>query len=188
MKRFGTKKQALLILYERYCEKVSAGMSNIALHLSQNANAADTGSTRASLAYRGAFYGNVAGGVHGQSSRDFPKHRYNFDMNPGARFEYSTDEEPVDDFNLLTTYPDKAKVRNIWRRHCKNRSCVPISIAVCNRWQPPHPNPRRLSTRCRWPNVGRCGCWRRKTIAPISWCFKKWSARSTSNWCLPTMG
>ncbi len=41
LKRFGTKKQALLILYERYCEKVSAGMSNIALHLSQNANAAE---------------------------------------------------------------------------------------------------------------------------------------------------
>jgi len=41
LKRFGTKKQALLILYERYCEKVSAGMSDIALHLSQHANAAE---------------------------------------------------------------------------------------------------------------------------------------------------
>lgn len=79
----------------------------------QNPNAADSGSTRASIAYRGAFYDNVAVGVHGQSSREFPKHSYNFDMNPGVRFEYSADEEPVDDFNLLTTYPDKAKVRNM---------------------------------------------------------------------------
>ncbi|OYU12386.1 MAG: hypothetical protein CFE38_07905 [Comamonadaceae bacterium PBBC1] len=40
LKRFGTKKQALLILYERYCDKVNAGMAQIALHLHQHDNAA----------------------------------------------------------------------------------------------------------------------------------------------------
>ncbi|MSU36031.1 MAG: hypothetical protein EXS36_13200 [Pedosphaera sp.] len=74
---------------------------------------ADSATTRASLFYDGVFYDNVGVSVHGQSSREFPKHSYNFDMNPERRFRYDPAEDPVDDFNLLTTYPDKAKVRNI---------------------------------------------------------------------------
>ena len=79
----------------------------------QSPSAADSASTRCSIAYNGEFYDNVIVSVHGQSSKEFPKHSYNFDMNPGSRFQYDSQEDRVDDFNILTTYPDKAKVRNI---------------------------------------------------------------------------
>jgi AcrR family transcriptional regulator len=41
LKRFGSKKQALLILYDRYCDKVYAGMAEITLNLPQHTHAAD---------------------------------------------------------------------------------------------------------------------------------------------------
>ena len=41
LKRFGTKKQALFILYERYCEKVNSEMADIGNHLSEHGSAAE---------------------------------------------------------------------------------------------------------------------------------------------------
>jgi hypothetical protein len=55
----------------------------------------------------------VFANIHGQSSQGFPKRSYNLDFNPGFHFEWNETETPVEDINLLTTYPDKAHVRNV---------------------------------------------------------------------------
>ncbi len=41
LKRFGSKKQALLVLYERYCDKVLASMAEITFNLPQHTQVAD---------------------------------------------------------------------------------------------------------------------------------------------------
>jgi hypothetical protein len=69
--------------------------------------------TRCSLFCDGEFYDNVGITIHGQSSRGFPKKSYNIDFNPGHNFKWASGRPRADDINLLTTYPDKAQMRNI---------------------------------------------------------------------------
>ncbi len=80
----------------------------------QNSSAANTNSgTRCSLFYEGEFYDNVLINLHGQSSRGFPKKSYDVDFHPGYNFKWAEGEPRADDINLMTTYPDKAHMRNI---------------------------------------------------------------------------
>ena len=80
----------------------------------QNPTAANSDpGTRCSLFYDGHFYDNVWVNIHGQSSRGFPKKSYDIDFNPGYNFRWSPGQPRVGDINLLTTYPDKAQMRNI---------------------------------------------------------------------------
>jgi hypothetical protein len=80
----------------------------------QSPSSADsTSGTRSSLFWNGVLYDNVFANVHGQSSQGFPKKSYNLDFNRGFKFQYSPAETAVEDINLLTTYPDKAHLRNI---------------------------------------------------------------------------
>jgi hypothetical protein len=72
-----------------------------------------TTGARSSFYYNGQFYDNVFVNLHGQSSAGFPKHSYNVDFNRGYQFQYAPDSPRVDDINLLTTWPDKAKMRNV---------------------------------------------------------------------------
>ena len=58
------------------------------------------------------FYDNCYVNIHGQSSRGFPKKSYDIDFNPGHNFRWKQGEPKADDINLLTTYPDKAHMRN----------------------------------------------------------------------------
>ena len=77
-------------------------------------NAANTDAgARCSLFWDGEFYDNVWANLHGQSSRGFPKKSYNIDFNRGYNFKWSPGRPRADDINLLTTYPDKAQMRNI---------------------------------------------------------------------------
>lgn len=69
--------------------------------------------TRCSLYYDGEFYDNVLINIHGQSSRGFPKKSYDIDFHPGYNFKWATGQPRADDINLMTTYPDKAHMRNI---------------------------------------------------------------------------
>lgn len=69
--------------------------------------------TRASLFFLGEFYDNVGINRHGQSSSGFPKKSFDVDFHRGYNFRWALDEKKVDDINLLTTYPDKAHVRNM---------------------------------------------------------------------------
>lgn len=80
----------------------------------QNTTAAETSTgARCSIYYNGKFYDNVFAGVHGQSSLEFPKKSFNINFNTGYHFEYEKGKPLVDRFNLLTTYPDKAQMRNL---------------------------------------------------------------------------
>ncbi|MGE5294971.1 MAG: CotH kinase family protein, partial [Solirubrobacterales bacterium] len=80
----------------------------------QNPDAANTDTgTRCSIFYDGEFYDNVGINIHGQSSRGFPKKSYDIDFNPGRSFQWAEDQPRADGVNLLTTYPDKAQMRNI---------------------------------------------------------------------------
>ncbi len=79
-----------------------------------NPSAANTDAgTRCSIFYDGIFYDNVLFTIHGQSSRGFPKKSYNVDFHPGHNFKWAEDQPRADDINLMTTYPDKAQMRNI---------------------------------------------------------------------------
>jgi len=79
-----------------------------------NPNAANTDAgTRCSLFYDGQFYDNVLINIHGQSSRGFPKKSYDIDFHPGYNFKWAQGQPRADDINLMTTYPDKAQMRNI---------------------------------------------------------------------------
>ena len=80
----------------------------------QNPGAANSDvGTRCTLFYDGEFYDNVWITLHGQSSRGFPKRSYNIDFHPGHNFKWAPGQPRADDINLLTTYPDKAQMRNI---------------------------------------------------------------------------
>ncbi len=69
--------------------------------------------TRCALFYDGLFYDNLWIYIHGQSSRGFPKKSYNIDLHPGHNFRWARGRPRADDINLMTTYPDKAQMRNI---------------------------------------------------------------------------
>ena len=80
----------------------------------ENPGAANTDAgTRCSMFYDGEFYDNVGIYIHGQSSRSFPKKSYNVDLNRGHNFKWAPGEPRADSINLMTTYPDKAQMRNI---------------------------------------------------------------------------
>ncbi|MGB2864078.1 MAG: CotH kinase family protein [Sedimentisphaerales bacterium] len=69
--------------------------------------------TRCSLFYDGQFYDNLWINIHGQSSRGFPKKSYDIDFHPGHNFKWAQGQPRADDINLMTTYPDKAQMRNM---------------------------------------------------------------------------
>jgi hypothetical protein len=69
--------------------------------------------TRCTLFYDGEFYDNLLINIHGQSSRGFPKKSYDIDFHPGHNFKWAQGQPRADDINLMTTYPDKAQMRNI---------------------------------------------------------------------------
>lgn len=80
----------------------------------QNPTAADNNTgTRCAVFFMDEFYDNVGVNLHGQSSTSFPKKSYDIDFSRGFHFRYDSNQRRVEDFNLLTTYPDKAHIRNI---------------------------------------------------------------------------
>lgn len=79
----------------------------------QNVAGADLDAgTRCAVYFLGRFYDNIFVNIHGQSSRGFPKKSYDLEFNPGYKFTYRAGAAPVSDVNFLTTYPDKAHMRN----------------------------------------------------------------------------
>ncbi len=72
----------------------------------------DTG-TRCSFFYDGEFYDNAYINIHGQSSRSFPKKSYDVSFNSGHHFLWAAGQHRVGDINLMSTYADKAQMRNI---------------------------------------------------------------------------
>ncbi len=68
--------------------------------------------TRGALWFDGELYDNIEIDLHGQATTSFPKKSYNFDFNRDHRFRVRDDLERVKDFDLLTNYADKSKMRN----------------------------------------------------------------------------
>jgi hypothetical protein len=80
----------------------------------QNPAAANTRSgTRASCLFLGEFYDNIFCRVRGGSSAGLSKKSYKFDFNTGHhfRFDSAPDSVRAEEFNLNTTWTDKAYVR-----------------------------------------------------------------------------
>jgi len=78
----------------------------------ENVSASETTSgTRCSLYYDGEFYDNVGVHIRGGSTQNKPKKHFKFNFNKGYKFRYSSDAPRVNEFNLNSTYSDKAYVR-----------------------------------------------------------------------------
>ncbi|MCK4997924.1 MAG: lamin tail domain-containing protein, partial [Anaerohalosphaera sp.] len=69
-----------------------------------NTTASETyGGTHASLYFKGRFYDNIFVRTRGSASRNWPKHKFKFDLF-GAVFQYSDQYPPVEEFNLQSYY------------------------------------------------------------------------------------
>ncbi len=86
--------------------------------------------TRCSIFYAGTLYDNVGVNSHGQSSLSFPKLSYDFDLNAGHHLRWDPSAPAVDDFNLLTTYPDKSDIRNILAYEVYRDAGAPYHIVI----------------------------------------------------------
>ncbi len=85
-----------------------------------NGNGPVSNAFRSCCYYLTNFYDNVENTLHGQSSRGFPKHSYNFNFTDDARFQWNVNERRVKGINLLSNYADKTKARNTfghWLAH-----------------------------------------------------------------------
>ncbi len=67
---------------------------------------------RGAIYYDGELYDNVQIDLHGQSTRGFPKKSFDVDFTKDHRFRLNDDIPRMKDFNLLSNYADKAKLRN----------------------------------------------------------------------------
>ncbi|NLZ04565.1 MAG: hypothetical protein GXY19_05300 [Phycisphaerae bacterium] len=78
----------------------------------ENVSASETRSgARCSVYYLGQFYDNVGIHIRGGSTSGAPKKHFKFQFNHGAKFEYRQDAPRVNEFNLNSTYSDKAYLR-----------------------------------------------------------------------------
>ncbi|MDY0357897.1 MAG: lamin tail domain-containing protein [Sedimentisphaerales bacterium] len=78
----------------------------------ENVAASETRSgTRCSVFYRDRFYDNVRVHIRGGSTAGAPKKHFKFNFNRGYKFEYDDDAPCVGEFNLNSTYSDKAYLR-----------------------------------------------------------------------------
>ena len=86
--------------------------------------------TRCSLFYDDEFYDNVGVNLHGQTTASaFAKRSMDFDMARGHGFRWDRQEARVNDFNLLTTAPDKAFVRHLLAYETFRHAGVPTHFA-----------------------------------------------------------
>ena len=69
--------------------------------------------TRCSLFYDGELYDNIFVRLRGATAAGLAKNPYKFEFNKGYYFSYSDDFPEIDEFDLNTTYRDKAYVRPI---------------------------------------------------------------------------
>lgn len=67
--------------------------------------------TRTLIYFEGEFYDNVFVRIRGAYSRNVSKKSYKFEFNVGHKFQYDADKPRVSEFNLNTTFQDKAYIR-----------------------------------------------------------------------------
>jgi len=80
----------------------------------QNTAAAETNNgTRASAFFLGRFYDNIEIHLRGMTSEGWTKKNLKFKFNSGDKFFYALDQAGVDEFNLNSTFSDKAYIRQV---------------------------------------------------------------------------
>ncbi|HAN82397.1 MAG TPA: hypothetical protein DCQ59_04200, partial [Verrucomicrobiales bacterium] len=73
----------------------------------KNIGAADTrGGTRGSLYFEGQFYDNIFCRIRGQSTANWPKHKYKFDFYRGDHFRWKREAKRVEEINVNSHYRD----------------------------------------------------------------------------------
>jgi hypothetical protein len=78
----------------------------------ENVGASETdGGTRGSVYFLGEFYDNIVIHIRGGSTAGAPKKHFKFRFNRGYKFLYDPNKPRVDEFNLNSTYSDKAYLR-----------------------------------------------------------------------------
>jgi hypothetical protein len=85
--------------------------------------------TRCSLFYGGDFYDNVYVRVRGGVAEYWRKKNFKFDFNKGHYFRFTAHEAPVEEFDLNSTYSDKAYVRRILAWETYRDAGVPYCVA-----------------------------------------------------------
>ena len=85
--------------------------------------------TRCSLYYGGQFYDNVYVRVRGGVAEYWRKKNFKFDFNKGDYFRFAAQETPVEEFDLNSTYSDKAYVRRILAWETYRDAGVPYCVA-----------------------------------------------------------
>ncbi len=84
--------------------------------------AATVNGGRATFWFDGELYDNTRVDIHGQSTRGFPKKSHDVDLPQDHRFRLRDDLPRMKDFNLLTNYADKSKLRNTLGHEAFRRS------------------------------------------------------------------
>ena len=70
------------------------------------ANADRRRGTRASLFFNGRFYDNIFCRIRGQSTANWPKHKYKFDFYRGGHFSWKEGAPAVEEFNVNSHFRD----------------------------------------------------------------------------------
>jgi len=91
--------------------------------------------TRASLAYAGEFYDNVAVRIRGDYTRRFDKKSYKVDFTREHPFRFSPQAGRVEEINLNSTYTDRAYVRPLLAWETYLAAGVPSVISFPVRMQ-----------------------------------------------------
>ncbi len=102
----------------------------------ENFAAANTDAgTRASLAYDGEFYDNVAVRIRGDYTRRYDKKSYKVDFTREHPFRFSPQASRVEEINLNSTYTDRAYIRPLLAWETYLAAGVPSSISFPIRMQ-----------------------------------------------------
>jgi len=91
--------------------------------------------TRASVFYDGILYDNVFVRRRGVTSKSWFKRSFKFDFNQGHHFQFLPDQDPVEEFNLISTYSDRAYIRQPLAWETYRDAGVPYSISFPMRVQ-----------------------------------------------------
>jgi hypothetical protein len=96
-------------------------------------SANNTTGTSCAIFMNGEFYDNCRINIHGQSTSGvaFLKKSYDIDGNRGYRFKWSTDplQLRAKDFNLMTIYADKTKLRHVLAYEMNREAGVAAHLA-----------------------------------------------------------
>ena len=98
-------------------------------------SAATLAGTRGSIYYNGQFLDNVGITMHGQSSTGFPKHSYNFNLNPTYKLTVRPGVPPLSDFAVLSTYADRSFLRNMLAEDIYTQAGTPVNYSFAVRMQ-----------------------------------------------------